>query len=187
MEGNRQSASASFFGFIVLLLRFNCVFLRIPTINYNTRVDGDPVSDLRSDKKMIATIVRTVLLEMTFRLNLCTDSRTILWTRSLFINHALYSRSNQHSQVRDLLTTLLVRALRVSYMPNPRNLEAHWKPCIPSISVWLFQMTYDHQNLDCFQEQPVWCTPEGLNLPQNPDKSVTVNLSLSVLTSGLSE
>ena len=34
-------------------------------------------------------------------------------------------------------------------------------------------MTYDHQNLDCFQEQPVWCTPEGLNLPQNPDKSIT--------------
>ena len=83
-------------------------------------------------------------------------------------DHALYSRGNQQSQVCNLLTTLFVRAL--SYTPNPRNLEAHWKPMY---SVWLVQMTYDHQNLDCFQEQPVWCTPEGLNLSQNPDKSIT--------------
>ena len=83
-------------------------------------------------------------------------------------DHALYSRGNQQNQVCDLLTTLFVRAL--SYTPNPRNLEAHWKPMY---SVWLVQMTYDHQNLDCFQEQPVWCTPEGLSLSQNPDKSIT--------------
>lgn len=82
---------------------------------------------------------------------------------------ALYSRGNhQHSQVCDLLTTLFVRAL--GYTPNPRNLEAHWKPMY---SLWFVQMTYGHQNLDCFQEQPVWCTTEGSNLSQNPDKSIT--------------
>jgi hypothetical protein len=39
-------------------------------------------------------------------------------------------------------------------------------------SVWLLQMTHGHQNLDCFQEQPVWCTP-NVELPQNPNDSIT--------------
>ena len=39
-------------------------------------------------------------------------------------NHALYSRSNQHGQFRDLLTTtLFVRALSYTPTTNLRNLE----------------------------------------------------------------
>ncbi len=52
-----------------------------------------------------------------------------------------------------LFTTLFIRAL--GYTPNPRNLEALWKPVY---SLWLAQIVRNCADIDCFQEQPVWWT-----------------------------
>ncbi|KAF8319137.1 hypothetical protein F5887DRAFT_1088170 [Amanita rubescens] len=81
----------------------------------------------------------------------------------LVYDPAPYSGS---SRIRTLFNTLFLRAL--DYALNPRNLETYWKPVY---SLWLDQMAQDHENLNCFQEQPVWWAL--YDLPTEPERSIT--------------